>query len=677
MTLIPDLTAKSSVTGSEEFLVSSGTVDYKVTATQITAAITAAHNSYVITNDAAVAALDSGKLTLAGGTMTGLLTLSGAPTSGLHATTKTYVDTLLAAKADATGQSFDATTTGVTASDTTESTALATTAHVASKIKYDILKKTTVNTSTVSLVYADRGNIFVTRTTTGTCTITLPDSSGLTDAEKTEYYIVDAGYNAETYNIIINCAGSDTFLDGTTTMSITGDGASVLLAVTGTTWVPKDLDAVGTTTVAGTSRLATNAEALALTNATAVITPSELGNVFDQEIYNSTVISAASKTFVEGDSGKWYVTRTATGTCALTLPDPSALTTASRFVIEIWDVETAGTNAITINTTAGNIDGASSATINVDKAGMVFINDGTNYYTIANTQRAASTSASLNAVLTSSNTTSGKNIILTTGDAIKPSSGNGVFTYDSSTALISTSGDLTATRSAHVRIDKDTLSIGQVTSGAAVGVTVSGQDWATGNPLGIYIPDNIASNRTGPTVDTYGMIIGNGGSSVINSGVTNSVIIGGISPTTASADDTVYVGDFLNVKDTITGQAGILSSSQDGGVGYTTGAGGTVTQATNRTTGVTLSRITGQITTNTTSLAAGAAATFTVTNTTVAATDVIHLSISSGETTNQTNVRTTGVAAGSFDITVENNHASTAETGAIVINFAVIKGVTS
>ena len=29
---------------------------------------------------------------LAGGTMTGLLVLSGAPTTGLHAATKTYVD---------------------------------------------------------------------------------------------------------------------------------------------------------------------------------------------------------------------------------------------------------------------------------------------------------------------------------------------------------------------------------------------------------------------------------------------------------------------------------------------------------------------------------------------------------------------------------------------------------
>lgn len=125
----------------------------------------------------------------------------------------------------------------------------------------------------------------------------------------------------------------------------------------------------------------------------------------------------------------------------------------------------------------------------------------------------------------------------------------------------------------------------------------------------------------------------------------------------------------------VTASSSVLSTSATAGVGYGTGAGGTVTQGTSRSTGVTLSKTTGQITTDTTSLAAGASATFTVTNTTVAATDVVVTSIQSAATTDQTNVRVTAVAAGSFDVTVENNHASTAETGAIVINFAVIKGV--
>src|ERR1019366_7128154 len=64
--------------------------------------------------------------------------------------------------------------------------------------------------------------------------------------------------------------------------------------------------------------------------------------------------------------------------------------------------------------------------------------------------------------------------------------------------------------------------------------------------------------------------------------------------------------------------AGILSVGPTGaGIGYATGAGGAVAQITNRSTGVTLSKLTGQITTHTASLAGLAAATFVVTNTTV------------------------------------------------------------
>lgn len=118
-------------------------------------------------------------------------------------------------------------------------------------------------------------------------------------------------------------------------------------------------------------------------------------------------------------------------------------------------------------------------------------------------------------------------------------------------------------------------------------------------------------------------------------------------------------------------------TSTGGGVGYATGAGGAVTQLTNRTTGVTLSKLAGQITTNNASLAAEAAAEFTVTNTLVAIGDVVVVSIQSGTNGGNTEVYVSTVAAGSFNIKVANNNpaAGTAETGAIIINFAVIKSV--
>lgn len=105
------------------------------------------------------------------------------------------------------------------------------------------------------------------------------------------------------------------------------------------------------------------------------------------------------------------------------------------------------------------------------------------------------------------------------------------------------------------------------------------------------------------------------------------------------------------------------------------GAGGAVTQATNRTTGVTLNTVSGAITTNNASLAAEAAAVFTVTNSKVAIGDVVVLSIQSGSNGGNTEVTVNSVAAGSFVIQVANNNAAagTAETGAIIINFVVIK----
>ena len=113
----------------------------------------------------------------------------------------------------------------------------------------------------------------------------------------------------------------------------------------------------------------------------------------------------------------------------------------------------------------------------------------------------------------------------------------------------------------------------------------------------------------------------------------------------------------------------VLSSLATGGVGYTAGAGGAVTQLTSRTTGVTLNTVTGAITLFT---AAGSAtaATFTVTDSAVAATDVVHISEKSG--TNLYNTLVTAVAAGSFNVTFFTTGGTASD--APVFNFTVIKG---
>ena len=109
-----------------------------------------------------------------------------------------------------------------------------------------------------------------------------------------------------------------------------------------------------------------------------------------------------------------------------------------------------------------------------------------------------------------------------------------------------------------------------------------------------------------------------------------------------------------------------------GGLGYGTGSGGTVTQATSRTTGVTLNKPTGAITLVS---AAGTATyqTFTVTNSSVAATDTISVSQKSG--TDKYIILVTAVGAGSFAITFATTGGTTTEQP--VFNFNVIKGATS
>lgn len=135
----------------------------------------------------------------------------------------------------------------------------------------------------------------------------------------------------------------------------------------------------------------------------------------------------------------------------------------------------------------------------------------------------------------------------------------------------------------------------------------------------------------------------------------------------------------------ITRVSGLAATDPVGdGIGYGnmpggSGIGGAVTQITDRSTTVVLSKLCGAITTDTTSLAAEASANFTVTNTLVDVTDTVVVSIRSGTNGGNTAVSVVTVADGSFVIKVANHNAAAgaAETGAIIINFAVYKALAS
>ena len=105
--------------------------------------------------------------------------------------------------------------------------------------------------------------------------------------------------------------------------------------------------------------------------------------------------------------------------------------------------------------------------------------------------------------------------------------------------------------------------------------------------------------------------------------------------------------------------------------GYITGEGGTVAQSSSKSTAVTLNKRCGQITMNGAALAAATTVSFTLTNSTIAATDLLVLNHISGGTAGSY-LLNAQAAAGSVSINVRNITAGSLSE-ALVIGFAVVK----
>lgn len=98
-----------------------------------------------------------------------------------------------------------------------------------------------------------------------------------------------------------------------------------------------------------------------------------------------------------------------------------------------------------------------------------------------------------------------------------------------------------------------------------------------------------------------------------------------------------------------------------------------VTQATSITTGVTCNAYSGVITTVSQTVAAGGEADFVVTNSKVAATDIVVACIKTHTSAGTFIVATSAVGAGQFTLRLTNLHASAAGDNVLVINFIVLK----
>ena len=112
-------------------------------------------------------------------------------------------------------------------------------------------------------------------------------------------------------------------------------------------------------------------------------------------------------------------------------------------------------------------------------------------------------------------------------------------------------------------------------------------------------------------------------------------------------------------------------------IGYAAAAQGTVTQATDKSTGVTLNKSAGRITMNNAALAGATAVSFILTNSLISINDTMIVCVSSNTTGSAAGAYTTYVsylAAGSALITLRNLTASTSYSEAVIINFAIIHG---
>jgi hypothetical protein len=109
----------------------------------------------------------------------------------------------------------------------------------------------------------------------------------------------------------------------------------------------------------------------------------------------------------------------------------------------------------------------------------------------------------------------------------------------------------------------------------------------------------------------------------------------------------------------------------DGELGYTAAAQGTVTQATDKATAVTLNRSAGRITLNAASLGATTNVSFTFNNSLISANDILILNVSGNATVGAYNLWINSMGAGTASITLRNTSASPLAE-AVIINFALI-----
>jgi hypothetical protein len=155
-------------------------------------------------------------------------------------------------------------------------------------------------------------------------------------------------------------------------------------------------------------------------------------------------------------------------------------------------------------------------------------------------------------------------------------------------------------------------------------------------------------------------------SSIANNAVTLPKIV-------AAAANNTFLARFTTVSVGSSDYEALVTTTT--GLGFYTGAGGTITQATSKATAFALSKMCGQITTAADVLNAATIVSATWTNSLIAATDVVIINHKSGGTLGAYTINV-ACLAGTATLSIRNNTAGNLSE-ALVLNFVVIKGVTA
>jgi hypothetical protein len=233
--------------------------------------------------------------------------------------------------------------------------------------------------------------------------------------------------------------------------------------------------------------------------------------------------------------------------------------------------------------------------------------------------------------------------------------------FANSTSNLTVTGTITGSNLSGTNTGNQTITLTSDVTGTGTGsfaTTIAAGAVTTAkmaNLASVSLLGNPTGGATAPSAITLAGGLGFSGSTLTAAGA--------LTPTSVASSGAIS-------GTSITGTTTILSSGATSGIGYATGAGGTVTQITSRVTGVTLNKACGAITLVS---AAGSAtwSSFTVTDSAVAATDVIIANQKSGTDIYMLTIH--AIAAGSFVLSSATTGGTTTETP--VIQFCVVKGV--